>query len=109
MRFTRLCFASLAATMLLASQASAQLDGDGPSPATDFDVVTDFPGGTEPTQGSTFGDPSGGMLNQVNVSAPIDELFLQAQVHFAEFKVSGTGSTGTVSYTHLTLPTKRIV
>ena len=94
MRFTRLCFASLAATMLLASQASAQLDGDGPSPATDFDVVTDFPGGTEPTQGSTFGDPSGGMLNQVNVSAPIDELFLQAQVHFAEFNVSGTGSTG---------------
>ena len=94
MRFTRLCFASLAATMLLASQASAQLDGDGPSPATDFDVVTDFPGGTEPTQGSTFGDPSGGMLNQVNVSAPIDALFLQAQVHFAEFNVSGTGSTG---------------
>ena len=94
MRFTRLCFASLAATMLLASQASAQLDGDGPSPATDFDVVTDFPGGTEPTQGSTFGDPSGGMLNQVNVSAPIDDLFLQAQVHFAEFNVSGTGSTG---------------
>ena len=94
MRFTRLCFASLAATMLLASQASAQLDGDGPSPATDFDVVTDFPGGTPPTQGSTFGDPSGGMLNQVNVSAPIDDLFLQAQVHFAEFNVSGTGSTG---------------
>ena len=94
MRFTRLCFASLAATMLLASQASAQLDGDGPSPATDFDVVTDFPGGTPPAQGSTFGDPSGGMLNQVNVSAPIDALFLQAQVHFAEFNVSGTGSTG---------------
>ena len=94
MRFTRLCFASLAATMLLASQASAQLDGDGPSPATDFDVVTNFPGGAIPGQGSTFGDPSGGMLNQVNVSAPIDELFLQAQVHFAEFNVSGTGSTG---------------
>ena len=70
MRFTHLCFAALAATMLLASQASAQLDGDGPSPAADFDVVTDFPPTAVPPAFSTFGDPSGTELNQVNVTEP---------------------------------------
>ena len=94
MRFKQLCVASIAVTMLLGSQTFAQLDGDGPSPATDFDVVTNFPGGTPPAQGSTFGDVNGEILNQINISEAIDGLFLQAQVHFAEFNVSGTGSTG---------------
>jgi len=85
---------SLPLRILLGGQAFAQLDGDGPSPASEFDFVTDFPGGEVPAQGSTFGDATGEMLNQVNISEPIIGLFLQAEVHFAEFNISGTGSTG---------------
>ena len=103
MKFTRLCFASLAATMLLASQASAQLGGDGPSPAADFDVVTDFPPTAVPDSGGTFGDPSGTELNQVNVTEPTgaaadgndpgtDALFFETAIHFTELNISDTGT-----------------
>ena len=103
MRFTHLCFAALAATMLLASQASAQLGGDGPSDAADFDVVTDFPPTEIPDSGGTFGDPSGTELNQVNVTEPTgaaadgndpgtDALFFETAIHFTELNISDTGT-----------------
>ena len=108
MKFTRLCCASLAATMLLASQASAQLGGDGPSPAADFDVVTDFPPTAVPPAFSDFGDSSGTELNQVNVTEPTvvvatdddpgtDGLFFRGEIHFTELNISGTGNVANLS------------
>ena len=92
--------------MLLASQASAQLGGDGPSPAADFDVVTDFPPTAVPDSGGTFGDPSGTELNQVNVTEPTvatdddpgtDGLFFDGEIHFTELNISGTGNVANLS------------
>ena len=96
MRFKQICVASIAMSMFFGSQTMAQLDGDGPSPSGDFDVVTNLPGDAIPPQG-IFGDDTGAVLNQVNVSDVSVDLFLQSTVHYTELNVSDTATTGNLA------------